>query len=336
MTAASPREGGPVDEVRAADSEAVAAAGRDAVARALAEDVSEAGDVTSVATIPVDVVGRADLVARADGVLAGLDLIVEVYRQLAARHDAEVPGDGRAEVPGGRSDVPGDVEVTLLAADGDRVVAGQTVAHVVGPLRTILTGERTALNLVCHLSGIATATRAFVDAVVGTGCVVRDTRKTVPGLRLLAKAAVRAGGGSNHRIGLSDGLLVKDNHVEVAGSVAAATTAALAAAGGLAVQVEVDTLDQLEEALAAGARDVLLDNLDVDATRAAVRRVRELESRYGRILIESSGSLGLDDAAAYARTGVDRIAVGAITHSAPQLDLGLDVRPLRGEPRQEA
>jgi len=270
-------------------------------------------------------------------VLAGLDLIVEVYRQLAARHDAGAPGDGRAEVPGGGGgDLPGDVEVTLLSADGDRVVAGQTVAHVVGPLRTILTGERTALNLVCHLSGIATATRAFVDAVAGTGCVVRDTRKTVPGLRLLAKAAVRAGGGSNHRIGLSDGLLVKDNHVEVAGSVAAATTAALAAAGGLAVQVEVDTLDQLEEALAAGARDVLLDNLDVDATRAAVRRVRELESRYGRILIESSGSLGLDDAAAYARTGVDRIAVGAITHSAPQLDLGLDVRPLRGEPRQEA
>jgi nicotinate-nucleotide pyrophosphorylase (carboxylating) len=291
---------------------AVDAAARDVVARALAEDLGPAGDVTSLATIPADVTGRALLVARQPGVVAGLELIDEVYRQLT-----EADGDS--------------VEVVLLAADGDRIAAGQAVAQVTGPLRTILTGERTALNLVCHLSGIATTTRAYVDAVGGTDCVVRDTRKTVPGLRLLAKAAVRAGGGRNHRVGLSDGLLVKDNHVEVAGSISAAVAAALTAAGDLPVQVEVDTLEQLEEALDAGARDILLDNLDVETTRQAVARVREREQRDGRILLESSGTLRLDQVAAYAATGVDRVSIGAITHSAPQLDLGLDVHPLPQE-----
>jgi nicotinate-nucleotide pyrophosphorylase (carboxylating) len=308
--------------VDAVDRDALVAAGRDAVARALAEDLGAADDVTSLATIPADVVGRALLVARQPGVLAGLDLVAEVYRQLA---------DRRFEAGADPAATGSDVEVVLLATDGDRVAAGQTVAQVTGPMRTILTGERTALNLVCHLSGIATITRAYVDAVAGTDCVVRDTRKTVPGLRLLAKAAVRAGGGHNHRVGLSDGLLVKDNHVEVAGSITAATTAALAAAGDLPVQVEVDTLGQLDEAIDAGARDILLDNLDVATTRRAVARVRERASRDGRILLESSGTLRLEQVAEYAATGVDRVAIGAITHSAPQLDLGLDVHPLPQE-----
>lgn len=303
----------PEDRDLALDPAAVAAAGREVVARALAEDLASgaavasgdrAGDVTSHATVPADRTGEADLVARTAGVLAGLDLVAEVYAQL----DPEVT-------------------VEIAATDGDVLAEGQVVARVAGPLRSILTGERTALNLVCHLSGIATRTRAYVDAVAGTGCLVRDTRKTVPGLRLLAKAAVVAGGGVNHRIGLFDGLLVKDNHVEVAGSITAATTSALAAAGGLPVQVEVDTLRQLEEAIAAGARDVLLDNFDVETTEVAVARVRELEGDHGPILVESSGNLTLDRVGDYARAGVDRVAVGAITHSAPQLDLGLDVRP---------
>ncbi len=284
---------------------AVRAAGRDAVVRALAEDLADGHDVTTAATIPTGLAGGAELVARRPGVLAGLWLVGEVYAQLSD-----------------------DVEVELTAQDGQRIDPGQAAARIRGPLGVILTGERTALNLVCHLSGIATATRAYVEAVDGTGCVIRDTRKTVPGLRLLAKDAVRAGGGVNHRIGLWDGLLVKDNHVEVAGSVAAATRAALDAAGELPVQVEVDTLEQLDEAITAGARDILLDNLDVAATAEAVARVRALETQRGRILLESSGAITLTDVAAYAATGVDRIAVGAITHSARQLDLGLDVRPV--------
>jgi nicotinate-nucleotide pyrophosphorylase (carboxylating) len=286
------------------DPVAVRAAGRDAVARALAEDLGDVGDVTARATIPGDAAGRAELVARGDGVVAGLWLVAEVYGQL----DPEVA-------------------VEILAADGDRVAAGDVLAAVTGPLRSVLTGERTALNLVTHLSGVATATRALVDLVAGTGCVVRDTRKTVPGLRLLQKAAVAAGGGVNHRLGLSDALLVKDNHVAAAGSVTAAVAAALAGAEGRHVQVEVDSLAELEEAVAAGARDVLLDNLDPEATRQAVAWCRAWGDEHGeRVLLESSGTIRHDTVRAYAQAGVNRVAVGAITHSAPQLDLALDIR----------
>lgn len=285
------------------DPDAVARAGRETVARALAEDLDDAGDVTARATIPAELFGRAELVSRADGVVAGLRLVAEVY----AQHDPEV-------------------RVELLVADGDRVTVGDVLATVAGPLRSILTGERTALNLVTHLSGVATATRALVDAVEGTGCVVRDTRKTIPGMRLLQKAAVAAGGGVNHRLGLSDALLVKDNHVAAAGSVTAAVAAALAGAEGRHVQVEVDSLAELDEAIAAGARDVLLDNLDPEATRQAVERCRAWGDERGeRVLLESSGTIRHDTVRAYAEAGIDRVAVGAITHSAPQLDLALDV-----------
>jgi nicotinate-nucleotide pyrophosphorylase (carboxylating) len=284
------------------DSVAEAAAARDIVRRALAEDLDLAGDVTAEATVPPEALGTARLVARADGVVAGLGLVGEVYDQLDPR-----------------------VEVRLRARDGDTVTVGDVVAEVQGPLRSVLTGERTALNLVTHLSGVATVTARYVAAVAGTDCVVRDTRKTTPGLRLLEKAAVRAGGGVNHRTGLSDALLVKDNHVAAAGGVDAATRGALGGARGRGVQIEVDSLEELETAVAAGARDVLLDNFDVEQTRAAVERVRELERDHGRILLESSGGLDLERVRAYAQAGVDRIAVGALTHSAPQLDLALDL-----------
>lgn len=275
----------------------------DLVAVALAEDLADGGDVTTLATVPADLAGHAELTARAAGVIAGIDLVTSVYRQLDTR-----------------------IRVDVMAAEGAHVAPGDVVGVVEGPLQAILTGERTALNLVTHLSGVSTMTRAFVDAVDGTGCAVRDTRKTTPGMRRLEKAAVLAGGGVNHRVGLFDGVLVKDNHVAAAGSVGAATRLALAAAGSLPVQVEVDTLDQLVEALEAGARDVLLDNFTPEQTAEAVRYVRALEATHGVVLLESSGTITLDTVRAYAETGVDRVSVGALTHSAPQLDLALDVR----------
>ena len=266
--------------------DALAVARRDVVRRALDEDLTPVGDVTARATVPAEAAGVGRLVARAPGVVAGLEAVVEVYAQLDPQ-----------------------VEVRLRVADGQPVDPGDVVAEVQGPLRSVLTGERTALNLVTHLSGVATVTRRYVAAVADTGCQIRDTRKTTPGLRRLEKAAVRAGGGTNHRVGLSDALLVKDNHV----------------AADLEVQVEVDTLAQLDEAVAAGAHEVLLDNFDVATTRAAVQRARELAVDHGPIRLESSGGIDLDTVADFARAGVDRVAVGALTHSAPQLDLALDV-----------
>ena len=299
------------------DAQQLRAAAVAAVRRALSEDLDvpaeatgaqrRAADATTVATVPADARGVAELVARADGVVAGLELVSLTFASIDEA-----------------------VVVRLDVADGDRVTAGDVLGRVVGPLAAVLTAERTALNFLTHLSGVATRTAAFADAVAGTGCVVRDTRKTTPGLRLLEKAAVVAGGGVNHRVGLADALLVKDNHVAAAGGVAAATRAALAHAGLRHVQVEVTSLDELAEAVAAGARDVLLDNFTPDGCREAVgwRDVHDAHDGHdgqGRVLLEASGTIRLDTVAAFAATGVDRVAVGALTHSAPQLDVALDI-----------
>jgi nicotinate-nucleotide pyrophosphorylase (carboxylating) len=276
------------------------------VRRALAEDLDVEGDITTNAVVRADATGLAELVVRSDGVVAGLGLVATVFDQVDPR-----------------------ISVVVEVEDGERVRRGQSIARVAGPLRSIITGERTALNLVSYLSGIASTTRRYVDALEGTGCAVRDTRKTIPGTRLLAKAAVRAGGGVNHRVGLFDAMLVKDNHVAAAGGVYEATRLALARAAGHHVQVEVDDLQELDEAIAAGARDVMLDNFDVDLARTAVARGRELEEDHGPIVVEASGRIDLATARRYAEVGVDRIAIGALTHSAPQLDVGLDIRAAR-------
>ncbi|HEX3931087.1 MAG TPA: carboxylating nicotinate-nucleotide diphosphorylase [Nocardioides sp.] len=264
----------------------------------LAEDLGEAGDITSAATVPAEARLRVAYVARVPGVVCGLPLVAAL---------AEPVGDLTTEV-----------------SDGARVEAGQRLAVLEGRAREVLALERTSLNLLTHLSGIATATRAWADAVAGTRARVRDTRKTTPLLRSLEKYAVRCGGGVNHRTGLYDAILVKDNHVAAAGGVGRALDAAYAAhpRGSLVVQVEVDTRAQLDEALAHGAEQVLLDNFTLAQLRAAVERVR---STHPEVLVEASGGLTLADAAEVAATGVDFLAVGALTHSAPALDIGLDV-----------
>lgn len=275
------------------------------IATALAEDLRDGPDVTTTATVPADQQRTALVVPRADGVLAGVEIAAQVFR--------EVLDDPRLEI---------------LVADGSPVAAGQAVLSVTGPTRGLLTAERTALNLLTHLSGIATATRAWVDAVAGTDARIRDTRKTLPGLRVLEKYAVRCGGGVNHRMSLGDAALIKDNHVAAAGSVTAAIAAVRAADPDIALEVEVDSLAQLDEAIAARAGLVLLDNFSLADTATAVDRVRRAAADGGpRVLLESSGGLTLERAAAVAATGVDYIAVGALTHSAPALDLGLDLDP---------
>jgi nicotinate-nucleotide pyrophosphorylase (carboxylating) len=270
----------------------------DLAAAALAEDLAGGTDVTTAATVPAGALGTADLVARSDGVVAGLP-VAEVVFWLASRDDP--------------------VERRSRAADGDRVAAGQPVLSVTGRVAAILTAERTALNLLTHLSGVATLTRQWVDAVAGTRARIRDTRKTLPGLRALEKYAVRCGGGLNHRMSLSDAALIKDNHVAAAGSVAAAFAAVRARAADLPLEVECDTLEQVREALAAGADLILLDNFRVADMAAAVRLAG------GRALLEASGGLTLADARAVAESGVDYLAIGALTHSAPALDIGLDL-----------
>jgi nicotinate-nucleotide pyrophosphorylase (carboxylating) len=269
-------------------------------AAALAEDLAGGIDVTTAATVPADEIGRADLVARGAGVVAGLP-VAELVFWLASRDDP--------------------VERRSRATDGDRVAAGQPVLSVTGRVAAILTAERTALNLLTHLSGVASLTRQWVDAVAGTKARIRDTRKTLPGLRALEKYAVRCGGGMNHRMSLSDAALIKDNHVAAAGSVTAAFAAVRARAAALPVEVECDTLAQVREALAAGADLILLDNFRVSDMAAAVRLAG------GRALLEASGGLTLADARSAAETGVDYLAVGALTHSAPALDIGLDLVP---------
>jgi nicotinate-nucleotide pyrophosphorylase (carboxylating) len=255
-----------------------------------------------VATVPEDQVATMDLTARAAGVVAGIPVAARVF---------EVES-------GGHSDV------TIVRTDGQRVQRGDVVLTVTGRTRSLLVCERTALNLLCHLSGVATATAAWADALSGTRARVRDTRKTTPGLRVLEKYAVRCGGGVNHRMGLWDAALVKDNHVVAAGGVAQAFRAVRTQFPGVPVEVEVDSLEQLAEVVAAGADLVLLDNFSPAQTAEAVALVA------GRCQLESSGGLSLHVAAAYAATGVDFLAVGALTHSAPVLDLGADLRPVEG------
>ena len=275
------------------------------VRSALAEDLRYGPDVTSAATAAPGARARAAVVARAPGVLAGLPVALAVL-------DA-------AGVVAGELDPAGVAEE--LAADGDEIKAGAAVLRIQAPLRELLGAERTLLNFLTHLSGVATATRAWADALAGTGCVVRDTRKTLPGLRQLEKYAVRCGGGVNHRMGLGDAALIKDNHVAAAGGVAAAIKAVRAAAPGLPLEVECDDLAQVREALDAGAGLILLDNMGLAALRAAVGLAR----RYPSVMLEASGGLTLATARAVAQTGVDYVAVGALTHSSAALDLGLDL-----------
>ena len=287
---------------------ALAAAGLDpggvaaVIDTALAEDLRDGPDVTTTATVPAEQSSVAAITPRQPGVLAGGPVALAVFEMVGAGF--------------------GGVSGEILVPDGGTLVPGEAALLVRGRTAALLTAERTALNLLTHLSGIATATRAWVDAVAGTDARIRDTRKTLPGLRALEKYAVRCGGGVNHRMSLGDAALIKDNHVEAAGSVRAAIAAVRSRNPSVALEVEVDTFDQFEEALAAGADLVLLDNFGTADTLAAVVRARR-EPRPVRL--ESSGGLTLARASEVAATGVDYLAVGALTHSAPALDLGLDL-----------
>ncbi|MDT4919133.1 MAG: hypothetical protein QOI15_35 [Pseudonocardiales bacterium] len=269
----------------------------DVVRRALEEDLGPAGDVTTLATVPPDAVATARFVARQAGVIAGLAVA-------AAAFDAV--GGGAAQL-------------TKAIEDGAAVAPGDLIATVHGPLPAILTAERTALNFLGHLSGVATLTRRWVDAVAGTGARIRDTRKTMPGLRVLEKYAVVCGGGVNHRMSLSDAALVKDNHVVAAGGVVQAFELVRAAYPGLPIEIEVDTVAQGRAVLDAGADLVLLDNMSLAEMREVVAYAA------GRAKLEASGGLTLDTAKAVADTGVDYLSIGALTHSAPVLDIGLDM-----------
>jgi len=267
------------------------------VRAALLEDLGRAGDITTDACVPAAATAKAAFTGRTPGTIAGLDLAALTFRL---------------------------VDPTLVFTphlhDGDRVSPGDVIATIAGPARAILTGERVALNFLGHLSGIATVTRAIADSIAHTKCRLACTRKTTPGLRAVEKYAVRCGGGSNHRFGLDDAILIKDNHIAIAGGIAAALSAARAHAGHLVkIEIEVDTLAQLAEVLAIGADAVLLDNMSPATLRAAVALVA------GRAITEASGRITPETAAAMAETGVDLISAGWITHSAPVLDIGLDI-----------
>jgi nicotinate-nucleotide pyrophosphorylase (carboxylating) len=270
----------------------------EAVRHALAEDLGRAGDITSIATIPETTPARAIMVARQPGVIAGLPLAVEAFRQLAP-----------------------DMQIEAHARDGDTVAKGTRLLTIAGPARAVLSAERVALNFVGRLSGIATLTASYVKETADTKLRICCTRKTTPGLRALEKYAVRCGGGFNHRFGLDDAILIKDNHIAVAGSIAAVLTRARAVAGHLVkVEIEVDTLDQLREVLATGLADVvLLDNMDLATLREAVALAAS------RVVLEVSGSVTVDRIAEIANTGVDYASSGALTHSAPNFDVALDI-----------
>lgn len=268
------------------------------ITRALAEDIGS-GDITSDWTIPPDLHLKGDLVAKQVGVIAGLEVAALAFA-------AVDPG----------------VQFTPLASDGDRVTRGTVVARVVGPARSILTAERTALNFLQRMSGIATDTRRFVDAVAGTRAVILDTRKTCPGLRLLDKWAVRLGGGQNHRTGLYDMVLIKDNHIAAAGGITQAVRKARERVPrGILIEVEVKSLAELDEALALGVDRIMLDNMSLDDIREAVRRTQ------GRVKLEVSGGVTLSTVTKIAATGVDYISVGALTHSPQALDISLELYP---------
>ena len=273
---------------------------RATIARALEEDLRYGPDVTTMATVGADAMTTASVVNREPGVVAGVDIAVLVL-------DEVLGTDG--------------YRVIDRVEDGARLDARSAILTVEAPTRGLLTAERTLLNLMCHLSGIATATAAWVDAVAGTHAKIRDTRKTMPGMRALQKYAVRVGGGVNHRMGLGDAALIKDNHVAAAGSVLAALKAVRAEAPDLPCEVEVDSLEQLDDVLAADVELVLLDNFPVWQTQIAVQR---RDTHSPKTLLESSGGLSLDSAADYAGTGVDYLAIGALTHSVRVLDIGLD------------
>jgi nicotinate-nucleotide pyrophosphorylase (carboxylating) len=269
------------------------------VRRALEEDLALGPDVTTLSTVAEDASATGDVVPRKPGVLAGSVVAAAVF-----------------DLVGGAA-----VHIALHTDDGAATEPGRAVLTVSGPTRALLTAERTALNLIGHLSGVASLTRRWVDAVAGTDAAIRDTRKTTPGLRTLEKYAVRCGGGVNHRMALGDAALVKDNHVAAAGGITAAVQAVRAHAPDVPLEVECDTLDQVREAIAAGVELVLLDNFSLADTRAAVALARPAGVR-----LEASGGLTLDRAHEIAATGVDYLAVGALTHSAPVLDLGFDLR----------
>ncbi|MFI7576222.1 carboxylating nicotinate-nucleotide diphosphorylase [Micromonospora sp. NPDC049497] len=277
---------------------------RRVVENALVEDLGpDFRDVTSVATIPDAQTDTADLVARADGVVAGLAVAAAVFELVG-----EVTGAGRT------------VEVSIVARDGARVARGDVLATVTGPTRLLLTAERTALNLLCRMSGVATHTRAWADALAGTKAMVLDTRKTTPGLRALEKYAVRAGGGTNKRMGLHDVAMIKDNHKLAAGGITAAFQRVRETFPDVPVQVEVDTVAEAVEAVDAGADFLLLDNMTPDQLRQVVAAVGDCAE------LEATGGLTLPVAAEYGATGVDFLSVGALTHSSPILDIALDLR----------
>jgi nicotinate-nucleotide pyrophosphorylase (carboxylating) len=280
------------------DPDAVAGIVRSAVT----EDLMGGVDVTSAATIPVDHRSTATFGTRQDGVISGLSVVAAVIETVC--------GDAASEF-------------RELVPDGTHVATATAVAEVTAPTRLLLTAERTALNLLCHLSGVASATRRWADALEGTHAVVRDTRKTTPGLRALEKYAVRCGGGTNHRMGLSDMALVKDNHVAAAGGIAEAFRRVREIAATIPLEIEVDTLDGLREAIAAGADEVLIDNFAPEEMREAVRVRDEMNPS---VRLEASGGLTLESARIVAETGVDYIAVGELTHSARVLDIGLDLQ----------
>jgi nicotinate-nucleotide pyrophosphorylase (carboxylating) len=270
----------------------------DAVTRALAEDLGRAGDITSIATVPEDTRARAVMAVRQPGVISGLPLVVQAFRQLSP-----------------------EIGIEPHSRDGAAVKAGAKLVTITGDARAILAAERVALNFIGHLSGIATATAEFVQRIAHTKARIVCTRKTTPGLRALEKYAVRCGGGFNHRFGLDDAILIKDNHIAVAGGIRAVLTRAKDTAGHLVkIEIEVDSLEQLKEVLDVGLADVvMIDNFDLASMRKAVALVA------GRLVIEASGGITLASAAAIAETGVDYLSSGALTHSVQNLDIGLDI-----------
>jgi nicotinate-nucleotide pyrophosphorylase (carboxylating) len=270
------------------------------ISLALDEDLRYGPDVTSEATVGAQAVATADVVARARGVLCGVPVALAVLEMVGI--------DSKG--------------IRARANDGDFVEVGTVVLRVIGPLRPLLLAERTLLNFMTHLSGISSATNEWVRTLEGTGCMVRDTRKTLPGLRQLEKYAVRCGGGQNHRMGLGDAALIKDNHVVATGGIGAAIEAVRGLASGVELEVECDTLEQVREAVAMGSHLILLDNMDLAQMRSAVEIAREKNG----VRLEASGGMTLANAREVAETGVDFIAVGALTHSSPALDLALDLR----------